>query len=642
MIRIMMAVPFEDMTELAYTVWAETERLAHEQQWGDEEYEFTVVKASTTQEVFLLEPDVDVVIVRGATAYDLQRNHYHIPVVELMISANDLLQTILQVQETYGNVPTAFIGSPNMFEGIDNVAASLQIDCQPFYLKENTEEEIYRNVEAAVDSGKQVIIGGMRGCIYARNFGVHHMLLRSSRDSIWNAIMSARQLGVTSRRNKEYVLSNQAMLDNAFEGLVSLDKNHRITALSTSAQKILNLAPGNWCIGMNIREVLHSPRITALVNSPDPHADEIIAYNNTHLSFKKVALTLHGEPVGCVLTFLNAAQIQETEIKLRGKIYEHGHVAKYTFDSLVGESEEMRSTIEVARAYAKTNSDIMLVGESGTGKELFSQSIHNASLRSAHPFVAVNCAAIPENLLESELFGYVGGAFTGANKNGKIGLFEQAHHGTIFLDEISEIPLPLQGRLLRVLQEREVMRLGHDRVIPVDVRVICATNKDLHEQVRKGLFREDLLYRIYVLSLRIPALRERKGDIPLLVEHFVRQFCIREGRAPLEFTDEALPMLEAQPWRGNIRELQNFCERMVVLHHGDKIDAAFVARLLSYDRPGAPAPQPAAQKTGSEPIVPERILEALEKTDGNKSLAAEQLGISRATLWRHLKKIDGL
>ncbi|MDY3617605.1 sigma 54-interacting transcriptional regulator [Agathobaculum sp.] len=640
MIRIMMAVPFEDMTDLAYAVWAEAEQFAREQQWDEEEYEFTVAKASTTQEVFRLEPDVDVVIARGATAYDLQRNHFHIPVVELMISANDLLQTILQVRETYGNIPAAFIGSPNMFEGIDRLAESLQIDCQPFYLKENTEEEIYRNVEAAVDSGRRVIIGGMRGCIYARNFGVHHMLLRSSRDSIWNAIMSARQLGVTSRRNKEYVLSNQAMLDNAFEGLISLNKNHCITALSTSAKKILNLAPGDWCIGMSIRDVLRSPRITALVNSPEPYADEIIAYNNTHLSFKKVGLKLHGEPVGCVLTFLNASQIQETEIKLRGKLYEHGHVAKYTFDTLIGESEEMGSTIAVARAYAKTNSDIMLVGESGTGKELFSQSIHNASLRSAHPFVAVNCAAIPENLLESELFGYVGGAFTGANKNGKIGLFEQAHHGTIFLDEISEIPLPLQGRLLRVLQEREVMRLGHDRVIPVDVRVICATNKDLHEQVQKGLFREDLLYRIYVLSLRIPPLRERKGDIPLLVEHFAGQFCAREGRERLFFTAEALDMLEAQPWRGNIRELQNFCERVVVLHQGGEIDAAFVARLLSYDRPASSFPQAEASPENTEPIEPERILKALEKSGGNKSMAAELLGVSRATLWRHLKKMQ--
>ena len=214
------------------------------------------------------------------------------------------------------------------------------------------------------------------------------------------------------------------------------DKDHRITALSTAAQKILNLAPGNWYIGMHIQDVLHSPRITAAVCSSQSYIDEIVPYGNTHLSFKKVALLLHGEEVGCASAFPNATQLQETEIKLRGKeIYERGHIAKYTFESIVGVSSTLKAAIDTARAYASTASDILIIGQSGTGKQLFAQSIHNASSRSAQPFVAINCAALPENLLESELFGYVAGAFTGANKNGKLGLFEQAHRGTIFLDE---------------------------------------------------------------------------------------------------------------------------------------------------------------------------------------------------------------
>ena len=638
MIKILMIVPFEEMTELVCQVWDEIEQ--QEQPAADQErYELTVTQASTTREVLSSNPDADVIIARGGTAYDLMHKHFHIPVIELMISANDILQTVFEVRERFGDIPAAVIGSPNMFEGVDRLLEFLGINCKIFYLRENTEEEIYRNVEQAVSSGRQIIIGGIRGCVYAENFGVHHTLLCSSRDSIWNALMSARQLGVTSRRNREFVLSNQAMLDNAFEGLISLDKEHRITALSTAAQKILGLAPGDWYIGMHIRDVLHAPRITALVCGSQPYVDEIVPYGNTHLSFKKVTLLLHGEEVGCVLAFLNATQLQETEIKLRGKIYERGHVAKYTFDSIIGVSPALTSAIEMARAYASTLSDIMIIGQSGTGKEMFAQSIHNASGRCGQPFVAINCAALPENLLESELFGYVAGAFTGANKSGKLGLFEQAHRGTIFLDEISEIPLALQGRLLRVLQEREVMRLGDDKVIRVDVRVICATNKDLYAQVKKGLFREDLLYRIDVLGLRLPALRERRGDVPLLAEHFIARFCRRAGRDDLPLEPEAAALLSAQPWPGNIRELQNFCERMVVLCREDSIRAPFVTQLLSHSL-HTPAPASGGTRKAPCPVDADKLHKAIEDAGGNRRLAAERLGISRATLWRYLKRTE--
>ena len=217
---------------------------------------------------------------------------------------------------------------------------------------------------------------------------------------------------------------------------------------------------------------------------------------------------MHGAVVGSVVTVLNASQIQTTEDKLRMTLHHKGHSAKYSFDQMIIRAPRMLECVQEAKAFARTDSNIVIVGESGTGKELVSQSIHAASRRSQNNFVALNCAALPENLLESELFGYVEGAFTGAAKGGKAGLFEIAHKGTIFLDEISEIPLGLQGRLLRVLQEREIMRLGDSRIIPIDIRVIAATNKNLEDLVRAGKFRQDLYYRLYVLQLNIPPLRE--------------------------------------------------------------------------------------------------------------------------------------
>lgn len=642
MIKIAMVVPFESMQELALQVFDEHTQFEQKTSQNNLHFEFSTIRASTTEEVRSLNLDADVVIARGAIASDLRRCSYWIPVVELAISGEDLLSILYQLKQQYGAVPAAIIGSDNMILGIEDLARQVGVDVTPYRLTQSTEEEIYRNVEQAISDGKKVILGGMRGCIHAENFGAGHVLLSSGRNSIWNAITAAKQIGLASRRAQEQVLTRSAMVDNAFEGLIALDQDGNISALNQSAREMLGITPGDWCIGMPLREALRAPQIARLVGLPDPYVDEIIEYHNTHLSFKKITIYLRGEVVGCVLTFLNANQIQETEGKLRGKLYHKSHTAKYSFASIIGESPVLREAIRRADAYAHASSNVIIYGESGTGKELFSQSIHNASARVGQPFVAVNCAAIPENLLESELFGYVGGAFTGANKEGKAGLFEIAHNGTIFLDEISEMPLALQGRLLRVIQEREIMRIGHDKVIPIDVRIITATNKDLREQVRRGLFREDLYYRIDVLGLSIPPLRERGGDVRLLARAFLSEFCSAEGRPPLTLTPDAEELLERRSWPGNIRELRNFCERIVVLCREETtLGAAALEQLLSYSAAFHPA---SASQRASEPApaAPDAaaIWQALDAAGGNKTHAAELLGISRVTLWRLLKRLS--
>jgi propionate catabolism operon transcriptional regulator len=277
-----------------------------------------------------------------------------------------------------------------------------------------------------------------------------------------------------------------------------------------------------------------------------------------------------------------------------------------------------------AAHYAKSKAAILILGESGTGKELFAQAIHNESSRTNQPFVAVNCAALPENLLESELFGYDEGAFTGARKGGKPGLFELAHRGTIFLDEIGEMPLQIQSRLLRVLEEREVMRLGGDRLLPVDIRIVAATNRNIWEMVKNGHFREDLYYRLCVLELYLPQLIARKTDIPLLLNKFLSSY-------PIGFLADDLaalcdhPFFRVYPWPGNVRELKNFAERASVLYRpGCSIDD-LVASLT-----------PRNQLLSSEQ---DQLLETLAEADGNKADAAKRLGISRTTLWRKMQRL---
>jgi transcriptional regulator with PAS, ATPase and Fis domain len=317
------------------------------------------------------------------------------------------------------------------------------------------------------------------------------------------------------------------------------------------------------------------------------------------------------------------------EATVRKRILATGHVATARFDDILGASEPLREAIRTAADFAATPSTVLIQGETGTGKELFAQGIHNASARRDGPFVAVNCAALPGQLLESELFGYVPGAFTGASSKGKPGLFELAHGGTIFLDEIAEMDRVTQGKLLRVLQEKKVMRLGSDQVIPVDVRVVAASNRDLRRLVADGAFRDDLFYRLNVLMLRLPPLRERAADVAPLARAFLDEQARAQGRMSL-LAPPALRALEQHPWPGNVRELQNVVARLAATVRSDVVTAAHVRQALG-GPPLAPS-QPAFAPPADE------IAQALAASHGRVAEAAQRLGISRSTLWRRRRE----
>ncbi len=357
-------------------------------------------------------------------------------------------------------------------------------------------------------------------------------------------------------------------------------------------------------------------------------------------------IILRDENIGTVLTFQNVQNIQEMEGKIRKKIFNRGHVAKHNFEDIIGNSRKINDVKYIAKRFSKVDSNILIEGETGTGKELFAQSIHNYSSRSSGPFVAVNCAALPESLLESELFGYAEGAFTGAARGGKLGLFELAHKGTIFLDEISEISPKLQGRLLRVIQEKEIMRLGHDRIIPVDIRVISATNKDLHTMVKLGEFREDLYYRLDILKVKLPPLRERKEDIIEILEHFLHTYSLQNKMGKITLSNKARDILTCYGWPGNIRELKNVCERLVVLNLGHEVSENDVRLVLpnrndseGISRFGEEKDIGLKYAEQVKELEREKIKEVLEEVGHNKVKAAEVLCVSRTTLWRRMKEL---
>lgn len=331
--------------------------------------------------------------------------------------------------------------------------------------------------------------------------------------------------------------------------------------------------------------------------------------------------------------------------KLANKIM--GRHAIYTFEKIIGKNQNFLRAVEFAKKIANSRSNILIMGESGTGKELFAQSIHNYSDRCEEPFVAINCGAIPKTLIESELFGYEEGAFTGAKNSGHPGKFEIADGGTIFLDEIGEMPLDMQTRLLRVIEEGTVSRIASTKEIVVDVRIIAASNKDLYEEVKNGNFRKDLFYRLNVLPLRLPALRERKDDIPLLIEYFMRSISKKLNKKPIQIPDEYMGKLVEYEWPGNIRELENLIELVI---NTESIPATLGKRNTDIDIGAAFEPDMCITLPDSgntceaalklEDVERKHIMRTLEKFSGNISMCAKVLDIGRNTLYRKMKQYN--
>jgi len=354
-------------------------------------------------------------------------------------------------------------------------------------------------------------------------------------------------------------LEMKTVLNQLSEGIVLANKDGKITVCNNSALKMFDMMEG--ILNKNIYDVFRDD--FKIVLQKKTLKDEVFRFGNRYLNINKRIINYLGMENGILINIREITEIKKLEQNLSSKLRERGQIARYSFKDILTQSSNMKECIRIAKKIADSDLTVLITGESGTGKELLAQSIHNESKRKNQPFIAVNCAAMPENLLESELFGYDRGAFTGALKEGKKGLFEAANNGTIFLDEIGDMPLHLQTRLLRILQEKQVMRIGSDKVIDIDIRVVAATNKNLHNLIEGGDFREDLYYRINVLPILIPPLRERKEDVMLLLKHFLKN--------KYEFSIEAKKIIEEYNWPGNIRELMNISSYINLMSSGKEV-----------------------------------------------------------------------
>lgn len=527
-------------------------------------------------------------------------------------------------------------------DDIDAVGKLMNIDIKQYTF--NNTKEAQEAVLIAKHDGIVLGIGGVVTGTIAKQMGIDYIVIDSSRSSIIDAIKSAKQLlkvqNTENKKAENYKIQMEnykAILNFSYNAIIAIDENSIIRAFNPIAEKLLGIS-ATKAIGKRIRSIFPNTMLTGVLESGVAELNQIREVNNTILYTNRVPIIINGKVKGAVATLQDIKTIQENEQQIRRKLYDKGLIAKYNFSHIVGNSKIMQQTVNIAKSYSKTSSTILIQGESGTGKELFAQSIHNFSNRKEKPFVAINCAALPENLLESELFGYEDGAFTGARKGGKMGLFEVAHKGTIFLDEIAEIPPSLQAQLLRVLQEKEIRRLGSDKIIPVDVRIIAATNKDLEMELKEGRFREDLFYRINVLKLKLPPLRERKEDIVEIGISILNKKHYRDFVDNLPLWNNIMKQLAKYPWHGNIRELENVIERLTVVVGQNIINLKnykdLINDLVDIDN------EAINNTINKDRDDKQTIYEVLSKSNGCKTTAAEKLGISRTTLWRKMKKYN--
>ena len=587
--------------------------------------------------------NADVVIARGFSALTMKQRGYIC--AELKVGGYDVIAAVLKARRmSPGLSHIAVIGAFNMIYGIESIRDAFP-DMKLSTYPVNSEPLLADAIRQAISDGCDALVGNYTGVELAKKSGLPAVMIESGQEAINNAIDEAKSAAEIDLREKMRSAQMANIMNYSFQGILSTDQNGIITFANKYCYSILDSGHA-LLTGRSILDFFPNLPVEEVTRNGKKLLSELHIYASYHLMVNCVPAPDNSGNTGCVLTFQDTSRIQADELQVRKKLRHSSFQAKYQFSNILHKSRIMDSVISDAMTYSYSDSNILICGETGTGKELFAQSIHNSSPRKNHPFVAINCSALPENLLESELFGYVEGAFTGASKGGKMGFFELAHKGTIFLDEIGDVSPNLQSRLLRVLQEREVVRLGSDTVIPVDVRVISATNKNLKEEVANGRFRQDLLYRLDVLELNLPPLRNRDQDALFLLSQLISYEHERTGCILTGLSEEGASLITQYPWPGNIREMRNFCQRLSILTPNPLATPAAILQVLP-DAAAATTPNE-PKKTdrstpGDAPVYSlyderEEILKALYTFHNSRTKTAEFLGIDKSTLWRKMKK----
>ncbi|MDK2954825.1 MAG: hypothetical protein PWQ57_321 [Desulfovibrionales bacterium] len=581
----------------------------------------------------------DVIVSQGGTAVSIGEE-VSIPVAPVRITVADFLKAFEKARKFAA--PLAIVCYRGELEIELRSLARLFSDVPHVLYPYANKEDFIAQINKAL-AMKEATLMGFGSCTrdMAVENGLNYILIRSNIQNLRKAILTAKNIVDANKREKIEARRLKNLIHYSNEGIVSCDKNLVVQAVNEAAENILHIDAQNM-IGKSLDDPATSPILRSLYGDGRFVVNRLLHHKKTSLMFNRIPLDVNDELEESIMTFQDVSYIQKLETSTRMQLHSKGLVARRSFGDIIGSSQAIRKTVERARRFSATSVSVLIEGETGAGKELFAHSVHNASDRAQGPFVAINCAALPESLLESELFGYEEGAFTGAKKGGKAGLFELAHNGTIFLDEIGEISSLLQSRLLRAINEKEILRIGGGRIIHVDVRVIAATNKNLYKLVLDGRFRRDLYFRLDLLNLTLPPLRERAEDIDDLARSFIPLKNAAHGRNMPLLSKTSLRRLQAYSWPGNVRELEYFLEKLVVLYDDCEDFDRFVAETLREHMErredavcGEESADTVTLRVGSMKDMQAQIVASLlERNGGNKGGLAKQLGVSRTTIWK--------
>jgi len=625
--RIVFVSPYRDLSVVAQSV-ADELGLTIEFYEGWLEQAGQIVKSLTG-------PPIDVLLSRGGTAEYLAEN-FSIPVIRVNIGPYDMLEGLDEARQYSRNIAITSFNAPLVGTRLMEKVMGVSITEVLF----NSLEDLKRKIASLAQTGEYCIVGGGPSVSYAAQYGLPSVFLRTNRATLHSSFINADQIATLRKEETRKSFRLNAILDAAYDGIVAVDAAGTVEIFNQAAERILGI-PAAKVLGKNVAEYIPNTRFDEILRTGQGEIGDLQDVGNARILTNRVPVKSGYEVMGAVATFQESSRVVQAERKIRKEASGRCQFkAKANFSDIIGESDVMEVKKKIARNFAASDLTILLYGASGTGKELFAQSIHNASGRAANSFVAVNCGALPPTLLESELFGYEEGAFTGARRKGKYGLFELAHGGTIFLDEIDALPIEMQGRLLRVLQEREVLRIGGEAIIPVNVRVIAATNKTPEILVRENKIREDLFYRLNVLYVEIPPLAERRQDIQSLCEHFLPY---SENDHLRTLLMRLQPYFQRYSWPGNVRELQNVVQRLSFF--ADSFEQG--QNIEDFLKMVAPTIAAAIEATDTQDnafhrqvkgVEHELILKAV-KEQGTLDRAAAYLGIGRSTLTRKLKQI---
>ncbi|MBN2438823.1 MAG: sigma 54-interacting transcriptional regulator [Deltaproteobacteria bacterium] len=637
-VKIGLVAPYPNLAEKALKI-AKKKGMCLKAQYAAVEQAIAVAKA--------MERDgVDVIVAREGTEF-LIKEHLNIPTIPIKVCNFDIIAAIMKSGTQQKNIILAnFMGRHH---NVAKVGKALGISIQDIRF---ATKDAYHAILKNFDKDKWIVVGGGLSCSVAEELGFKTVLLESADESIEYALDNAHKVARSKFDEKQKRMELLTIVNQIEHGIVAVDSGKKITVFNSTAERLFHLA-GTDVADTHRDFILDKTNLTQVMIDNKKH-QLIENINGTDVIVRSVPIISDKRNLGGVSSIHEACKVQKMEENIRLSIHSRGLTPKnYTFGDIVGKSDSLTETITKARKYAKTDFTILITGESGTGKELFAHSIVNESSRRTHPFIAINCAAIPSNLLEAELFGYEEGSFTGAKKGGKPGYFEIVHNGTIFLDEIGELSFDLQGRLLRVTEQKEIIKVGGTRVIPVNVRIISATNRNLSAIVSDGRFREDLYYRLSVLHLSIPPLRDRIGDVLPIASHMLNT--LRVKRSDKEKYLRAIRNLKEYPWKGNIRELSNLLTQLVVLTSGDislSHDSvkATLNQIIAGDMQNKSWHKMSERKNSvkiktkasreTDETEASTLRELLAKKDMKIGQIAQTMGVSRATLWRKLRKYD--